>query len=61
MYSSDRQTFIRMTPSPLSMGIRSNFSRGQRGHFAYTFQVADDQARNQLGTPGGAKSFLRGA
>jgi len=26
-----------------------------------TSEVTDDQARNQLGTPGGAKNFLRGA
>jgi len=29
--------------------------------FAYVTIVANNQARNQLGTPGGAKSFLRGA
>jgi len=25
-----------------------------------TSEMTDDQTRNQLGTPGGAKSFLRG-
>jgi len=37
-----------MAPSPLSMGIRSNFSRGQRRHFAYTVQVADDAMQTDV-------------
>jgi len=38
-----------MDPSPLSIGVGINFSRGgQRRHFAYTFQVADDAIQTDV-------------
>jgi len=36
-YSSNRQTFVRMAPSPLSIGIRRNFSRGATSIFCLYF------------------------
>jgi len=37
-----------MAPIPLSIGVRRNFLGGQRRHFAYTFQVADDTMQTDV-------------
>jgi len=42
-----KKSWIRLCPSPPSMGIRSKISGGER-QFAYTFQVADDAMQTDL-------------